>query len=249
MLTIVLMGSFFVWIMYAFSLPTSFEKDRAIKRLAEKSIPFILGTFYMGTAVADKGLSFITYAMKRGDMGEKACVIVAGVGIVWVMLVELLIRRSVGYCIRDLLTLMASFSIGYATMSILNFLERVMPFPLNLLFILVPVVQGIVLVAFVISIPIWFIPTGALAEMNRANDRRERAMQTSHVQTEETDDYGEEQRASFPVSIISPEGETFRLENDSGDNATYYCSRTGTRVHFRDSDFNDGCPPTGWYLA
>ncbi len=54
--------------------------------------------------------------------------------------------------------------------------------------------------------------------------------------------------AVFPHSIISPDGETFELENDSGDNATYYCSRTGQRAHFRDVDFTDGFP-TGWYQA
>lgn len=57
-----------------------------------------------------------------------------------------------------------------------------------------------------------------------------------------------EKKAVFPASIMSPEGEHFTLENNSGDNATYYCTRTGQRVHFRDADFDDGYP-TGWYPA
>ena len=57
-----------------------------------------------------------------------------------------------------------------------------------------------------------------------------------------------ERKSVFPASIIAPDGETFTLENDSNDHATYYCSRTGQRAQFRDADFEDGFP-TGWYHA
>ena len=42
---------------------------------------------------------------------------------------------------------------------------------------------------------------------------------------------------AFPSSFVTRSGETFRLQNDSGDNATYYCPRTGETVHLRDTDF------------
>ncbi|MGM9593030.1 MAG: hypothetical protein ACI3U8_01615 [Candidatus Onthomonas sp.] len=58
-----------------------------------------------------------------------------------------------------------------------------------------------------------------------------------------------EKKSSFPASMMSPEGEYFTLENDSGDNATYYCPRTGERAHFRDADFDEGFFPTGWRQA
>lgn len=38
-------------------------------------------------------------------------------------------------------------------------------------------------------------------------------------------------------TYVTRSGETFRLQNDSGDNATYYCPRTGETVHLRDTDF------------
>ncbi len=55
----------------------------------------------------------------------------------------------------------------------------------------------------------------------------------------------EKKGVTFPATIYSSQGEMFTLENDSGDNATYYCSKTGERVHFRDCDFDD-TTPTGW---
>lgn len=58
-----------------------------------------------------------------------------------------------------------------------------------------------------------------------------------------------EKTSAFPNSVYSPDGENFTLENDSGDNATYYCTRTGQRAHFRDVDFEDGGCPTGWRRA
>lgn len=58
-----------------------------------------------------------------------------------------------------------------------------------------------------------------------------------------------EKASAFPYSIESPEGENFTLEDDSGDNAAYYCSRTGQRAQFRDVDFEDGGCPTGWRRA
>lgn len=55
-------------------------------------------------------------------------------------------------------------------------------------------------------------------------------------------------KAAFPSAILSSSGERFELENDSGDNATYYCPKNGQRAQFRDVDFEDGYP-AGWYPA
>lgn len=57
-----------------------------------------------------------------------------------------------------------------------------------------------------------------------------------------------EKQSVFPASIMSPDGEHFTLEYASDSQADYYCARTGQRVHFWDSDFDEGYP-TGWYPA
>ncbi len=54
-----------------------------------------------------------------------------------------------------------------------------------------------------------------------------------------------EKKAAFPEMLRSPDGDDYRKINDSGEQADYECSRTGKRVHFWWSDFEDGCP-TGW---
>lgn len=57
---------------------------------------------------------------------------------------------------------------------------------------------------------------------------------------------GKPAEAAFPDVIYDPQGEQYRLQNAGGENATYYCSRTGQSVTFRDTDFSDGFP-TGWF--
>ena len=50
----------------------------------------------------------------------------------------------------------------------------------------------------------------------------------------------------FPKIVYDPQGEQYRLQNNSGDHATYYCQKSGQSVQFRDVDFEDGLPG-GWY--
>ena len=56
---------------------------------------------------------------------------------------------------------------------------------------------------------------------------------------------GEAASVAFPTVLISPEGEEFRMQSDSGDHADYYCMRTGQTVQFWQADIEDGLP-NGW---
>ena len=58
-----------------------------------------------------------------------------------------------------------------------------------------------------------------------------------------------EAKSAFPSAIKASNGDIFTLENDSGDNATYYCAKTGERAQFRDADFAEGYYPSGWHQA
>lgn len=52
-------------------------------------------------------------------------------------------------------------------------------------------------------------------------------------------------KTGFPSSLRAPSGETYRLNYENGERAEYLCSRTGDRVDFHITDFEDGSP-TGW---
>ncbi len=59
---------------------------------------------------------------------------------------------------------------------------------------------------------------------------------------------GEQQNVKFAEVLIDPNGDAFRRESDSGDHADYYCSKTGQRVQFWETDLYGGAPQ-GWRVG
>ncbi len=51
--------------------------------------------------------------------------------------------------------------------------------------------------------------------------------------------------AAFPSVLYDNYENRFELLNAGGDNATYYCQKTGQQVLFYESDLADGVP-NGW---
>lgn len=56
---------------------------------------------------------------------------------------------------------------------------------------------------------------------------------------------GEHAEGAFPAILYDPSENQFRLLNEGGDNATYYCDKTGQQILFYKSDLADGLP-NGW---
>lgn len=56
---------------------------------------------------------------------------------------------------------------------------------------------------------------------------------------------GKTSGGAFPAILYDPNENQFRLLNEGGDNATYYCEKTGQQVLFYASDLADGLP-NGW---
>ena len=56
---------------------------------------------------------------------------------------------------------------------------------------------------------------------------------------------GKSAEGAFPAILYDPGENQFRLLNEGGDNARYYCEKTGQEAFFYASDLADGLP-NGW---
>lgn len=57
---------------------------------------------------------------------------------------------------------------------------------------------------------------------------------------------GSTSKRGYPTVLHDEQENEYRLQNDSGDHADYYCAKTGATRQFWKADFEDAGLPAGW---
>lgn len=214
MIVLLMIAIFVLWILYIAVLPSNINLDNAVALLFEKCFPFVIGAFYLGELVAEKGFSYIYLVFLGDEVVEKSTVVVLGIGIILIFIVEYFLRKRVDYCIRDILTLAVSFIFGYTIIKIILLLMEIIPFPLNLIFAFLPIAQSFIIIVYAFSILLWFIPNGTIAALN--NDRKERERRARNNPKSSQDDHDDiniiETSEKTPNYVTDDDGNVYSVE-------------------------------------
>lgn len=219
MITVLMIATIVLWLLLVAVLPTRFDSDCAFGMLFEKSFPFVFGSLYLGILTAVHGFSFFSMVFQSGDVInkeavlfseigfiEKAAVIVSAIGVVLIVIVELFVRKRIGYCIRDVLTLASCFVVGYAFIKLLLFLK------FRLILALLPIARALLIICFAFSVLLWFVPNGMIAAMNSEREARERRLIRQKPQdTSDNEDFFEATE-SVPTYVTDDDGNQYPVE-------------------------------------
>lgn len=222
MIAIIIIATIVLWLLFALVLPTNLGDDNASALLFEKSFPFVFASLHLSTLAAQYGFSIISDAFQGGEVIKKAmllggavvvkaAVIALAIGIVLIIIVEVLIRKRIGYFIRDILTLAFCFALGYTIMRIVVILGS-LGFPLSLLFVFLPIVRALLVICFAFSILLWFLPNGVIAAMNRDREARERAAMRAKPRASNDEDLFAPVSAYAPVYVTDDDGNQYPVE-------------------------------------
>ena len=167
----------------------------------------------------------------------KYALIAGGVCILFIFVVQILLSKNLGHFIRDTLFMISLSVFGYC---VARFAMTVDGFLLKLLFLPTSALAFICQFMWPFGLLLWFMPTSAIAAMNRSREEREKKM--AHTAGSSKQDELEDMDASmgsgapttakFPSYVIDDQGEIWYMVNENGDHAEYECRKTGARNTF-----------------
>ncbi len=184
------------------------------------------------------------------------CVLALVVGVLFLGLLYGLLRGPMD-AVAVLLGLPTAYFAGHLLMTIriwiiADLLDGIFLIPTLLNIAAAFPLEIVPIIMLPISFVVFLMPSSMISEFAAESRRRERAdlrgsgsYASSARAAKPEPDYDFRVGYDFPQTIYSPRGELYRLQSSGSDVAEYYCSRTGDRVSFRESDFDEGMPG-GW---
>lgn len=250
---------FALWAFYAIWNPSScLTNDHMFRHTFEKSVFPLHNAVMFGFTIGISGLGCHTFmsgsvydpktAYTLTNIPEwsgwaKFFLGVAIFTVLFLAVINLLIRKSPAIFLRMVLSAAATFLLGY-------WLARIFPFLytnwlLELLTIAFGLVEGLFLAMYPISAILFLLPTSTIAAMNRASEERERKQRSIRAAAQEAADAQEQKDIDAPHSIhtmpsviTGPYGHTYRQISVGAFSAEYLCDHDRSTVTIHDSDLN-----------
>ena len=253
-----------VSLIYIFYSIASLTAEENARFYYEKYIFPVMNFYLLGCCIGQSGYGCIFGVVDGKNDGSdkikytlsnigdwhfaKYALIAGGVCVLFIFVVQILKAKKPGRFIRDILFMLSLSVFGYCTA---RFAMTVDGFLLKLLFLPTSALAFICQFMWPIGLLLWFIPTSAIAAMNRSREEREKkaAYMAGNSKEEERKDAPAENTApaaaKFPSCVIDDQGNTWYLKYDSGDHAEYECRKTGARrIFWYTGDYVDF--PTSW---
>lgn len=254
-ISLVILG---LWALFAFCIPSSnIGDDSMLEQTVEKSIFIFHNAILFGYTVGMSGrachtfLSGILYDSKVkytvANIAEwttwaKVFLAVSAVSVLFLLVVNLFIRRSLSVFLRSVLSAASVFIVGYWLAALLAEMSKSLI--LGLIVILFSLVEAIVIALYPISGILFLLPTSVVGAMNRVSEQsgkdaaRQSAAAASAAQAKESADLDAPHTVhNLPVTITGPHGHTYRkvaVHSFSSE----YISEHGDLVTIHDSDIN-----------
>lgn len=255
-LMIILMIASLVYIFYSIASLTAEENARFYY---EKYIFPVINFYLLGCCIGQSGYGCIFGVVDGTNDGSdkikytlsniqdwhfaKYALIAGGVCVLFIFVVQILMAKKPARFIRDVLFMICLGVFGYC---VARFAMTVDGFLLKLLFLPTSALAFISQFLWLIALLLWFMPTSAIAAMNRHQEERERKMAygTDSSKQDEHEDVDAPAAPKFPTSLTDDQGETWMLLSDSGDHAEYKCRKTGAQTTLWYTGYLN--LPSGW---